>query len=174
MVTTTAVVRDEMLNSHYPLARKIACRMYEELPKTLDVDDLIHEAVLGLIEAIDRFDAERGVPFQNYARYRIRGAVVDAVRGEDWMPQSVRRKGKRLERARRHLASRLGREPSREELAAQLGLDVEELHTLQDKAAVPQVLSLDAPATDDGSLLCELVPSADDCFQIVETREVAV
>jgi RNA polymerase sigma factor for flagellar operon FliA len=168
-----AAVRDrnELLLRHYPLARKIARRKYHELPKVLELDDLVSAAVMGLIEAIERFDPTRGIPFEAYAKYRVRGAIVDALRAADWTPRSVRRKYDRVEQTRRTLRDRLGRKPTRDEMAASMEITGEQYDRMVQDARIRKVLSLDAPATDDGSMLIELIPSVEDPARDWQHRE---
>ena len=87
--------RENLILNYYPLVRTIACRMARRLPPSVDVDELINVGVLGLIDAIDRFEPERGVPFKSYAEIRIQGAMFDSLRSDDWVPRSVRRKHNR-------------------------------------------------------------------------------
>ncbi|MBW2256031.1 MAG: FliA/WhiG family RNA polymerase sigma factor [Deltaproteobacteria bacterium] len=164
--------RNELLLRHYKLARRIARQKYHQLPKVLELDDLISAAVLGLIEAIERFDPTRGIPFEAYAKYRVRGAVVDALRAADWTPRSVRRKRDRVEGTRRTLRERLGRKPTRDEMAGSMGLTGHQYDHMVQDARIRKVLSLDAPATDDGSMLIELVPSDEDPADDCQHREI--
>ena len=83
--------RERLILEHYPLVRTIACRMVRRFPASVDVDELINVGAMGLIDAVDRFDPSRQVPFKAYAEIRIRGAIVDALREADWVPRSVRR-----------------------------------------------------------------------------------
>lgn len=161
--------RNGLLLRHYPLARRIACRMYADLPKSLDLDDVISAAVMGLFDAIDKFDESRGIPLESYAKYRIRGAIVDALRAADWTPRAVRRKHDRLDRTRRELRNRLGRAPSRDEMADAIGVTGDKLDKMVRDGHVRKVLSLDAPATEDGSMLVELVAGEGD--DVVTTWE---
>ena len=86
VASTNPTEREQLVLKHYPMARAIACRIYQRLPKTIDLDDLISAGVTGLLEAIDRYDPERAVPFETYAKHRIHGAVVDTLRSSDWVP----------------------------------------------------------------------------------------
>ncbi len=143
--------RQQLILDYYPLVRTIAGRMARRLPPSVDVDELINVGVLGLIDAIDRFDPERGVPFKSYAEIRIQGAMFDALRGDDWVPRSVRRKYNRIDQARRDLVQELGRNPTREELADRLGTSVEEYEALARDARINKLVSLDVPVTDEGT-----------------------
>ncbi len=141
--------REQMILDHYPLVRTIACRMVRRFPSSVDVDELINVGAMGLIDAVDRFDRGREVPFKAYAEIRIRGAIVDALRDADWVPRSVRRKFMRIENARIKLFRSLGREPDREEMAESLEMKVEEYDDLCGDARIRRLVSLDAPTDDE-------------------------
>ncbi len=142
--------REKMILDHYALVRMIATRMVRRFPSHIEVEELINIGTLGLIDAIDRFEAARGVPFKSYAEIRIRGAIVDALRDADWIPRSVRRKFARIDTARAQLRHRLGREPSREEMASTLEMDTDEFDDLVGGAEIRRLVSLDTPVDEDG------------------------
>ena len=142
--------REAMILEHYPLVRIIAARMVRRFPSHVEVEELVNIGTLGLIDAIDRFEVERGVPFKAYAEIRIRGAIVDSLREADWIPRSVRRKFSRIDTTRATLRGRHGRDPSREEMAAELEMGVEEYDDLCGGAEIKRLVSLDAPMDDDG------------------------
>lgn len=134
-----------------PLVRAIAIRVARRYPSNLEIEDLVNIGTIGMIEALERFESDRGVPLKAFAELRIRGAMVDAIRKTDWVPREVRRRNQLLGEARRALHHRLGREPNRAELARALELSPEQLDDLQDSAVTRSVISLDAPvngATD--------------------------
>lgn len=141
-----------LVAEHYPLARAIARRTHARLPKGVDLDDLISTAVMGLIEAVDRFDPSRGVSFKAYAKHRIQGAILDSLRATDWVPRAVRRRAAALENTRAALAERLGRAPTTAEIARDLGTDVDGVHHLTANADTRPLLSLDAPLDEDGQM----------------------
>ncbi len=162
-IIETTDPRERMILEHYPLVRTIACRMVRRFPSSVDVDELINVGAMGLIDAVDRFDATREVPFKAYAEIRIRGAIVDALRGADWVPRSVRRKFMRIENARVKLFRSLGREPDREEMAKALEIRPEEYDDLCGDARIRRLVSLDAPADEDNHTpLSERVSSNDE------------
>jgi RNA polymerase sigma factor for flagellar operon FliA len=137
--------REQLILEHYPLVRTIACRMVRRFPSCVDVDVLINVGALGLIDAVDRFDPSREVPFKAYAEIRVRGAIVDALRESDWVPRSVRRKYNRIENARLTLHRRLGREPRRSELAEAMELTMAQFDKLSADAQLRRLVSLDNP-----------------------------
>jgi RNA polymerase sigma factor for flagellar operon FliA len=142
--------RQDLILEYHPLVRTIACRMAKRLPPSVDVDELINVGVLGLIDAIDRFDKERGVPFKSYAEIRIQGAMFDALRHDDWVPRSVRRKSTRIERTRADLHQRLGRKPSRDEMAHRMEIPLKEYDGLVRDSRINKLISLDVSTTEDG------------------------
>lgn len=155
--------REELILSYHPLVRTIACRMARRLPPSVDVDELINVGMIGLIDAVDRFDPERGVPFKSYAEIRVQGAMIDALRHDDWVPRSVRRKSNRIEDVRLQLSRNLGRDPTREEMATALDTTVEDYEGLVRDARITRLISLDVSTTDDGRTpLVESIGREDD------------
>src|SRR5262249_13630 len=109
-----------------PQVRLIARRIQERLPESISLDDLVSTGVLGLISAIDNFDAAHNVKLKTYAEYKIRGAILDSLRGLDWAPRQKRRKAKQIESAIASAEQRLQRSPTEEEIAAGLGVSLQE------------------------------------------------
>jgi RNA polymerase sigma factor for flagellar operon FliA len=142
--------REAMILEHYPLVRLIASRMVRRFPAHVEVEELVNIGTLGLIDAIDRFEAARGVPFRSYAEIRIRGAIVDSLRDADWIPRSVRKKFARIDTARLGLRGQLGRDPTREEMASTLDITVEEYDDLCGGAEIKRLVSLDTPLDEEG------------------------
>lgn len=154
--------RNEIILEHYPLVRGIAYRLVRRLPSGSDAEDFVSAGVLGLMDAIDRFDPGRGVPFASYAEIRIRGAMVDALRANDWIPRSVRRTAARIDRTTRRLRQRLSREPTEGELAHALGLTRSEFRKLRAGSEILRVVSLHTPiAPDSDATIEDRVPSGE-------------
>ena len=128
---------------YLPMVKFIAGRIAMGVPRSVELDDLISAGVVGLIEAFNSFDAEKGVKFESYASIRIRGAILDELRAVDWAPRSTRAKSRELERAISSLENRLGRSPTEHEIADNLGVTLEEVHQLMDDIASSTLLSLD-------------------------------
>lgn len=123
--------RKEFLIRHYlPVVRYIAERMIERLPNNVQVEDLVSVGVVGLMEAIDRFDPSRGVKFESYCSRRIQGAMLDELRSIDWVPRITRQKVNKLEATFSRLENELGRPPTDEEVAAAMGMSLRELERL--------------------------------------------
>ena len=122
--------RERLLTENLPEVRYIARRIYDRLPPHVQLDDLVHAGILGLIDAVDKFDPAKNVQLKSYARFRIRGAILDSLRQLDWSPRNLRRQARRIEGAHRELAAHLGHAPSESELAAHLEMKLEEFQQL--------------------------------------------
>jgi RNA polymerase sigma factor for flagellar operon FliA len=118
--------RDMLIIEHLPQVRIIARRIHERLPESVSIDDLISNGTIGLIAAIDNFDSSQNVKLKTYAEHRIRGAILDGLRTLDWAPRQKRRMGKQIQAAIAQAQQRLGRAPSEEEIALQLGISLDE------------------------------------------------
>src|SRR5262245_18327104 len=121
----TAAERDALIHETLPLIKHIAHRVAIKLPSNVEIRDLINAGVLGLLDAIDKFEPERNVKFKTYAEVRIRGAILDSLRNLDWAPRSLRKKSKDLERTYAELSQRLGRPATDEEVSEAMGEDIE-------------------------------------------------
>jgi len=122
--------RQQLLTENLPEVRYIARRIHDRLPSHVPFDDLVHAGILGLIDAVDKFDPSKNVQLKSYARFRIRGAILDSLRQMDWGPRHLRRRARSIEQAHRELAAELGRAPAEPELAARLGMPLEEFQQL--------------------------------------------
>ena len=123
-------LRNALIERHYPLVRYIAERLLQTLPKSIELDDLISAGLFGLMDAIRGFDASRGIKFKTYCSTRIRGAILDQLRSQDWVPRLVRSKASKLNEAIKTLEARYGRQATEIELAEQLGISVAELEKM--------------------------------------------
>ncbi len=146
----TPAQRQQMILEHYPLVRTIAGRMVRRFPSNVEVEELINVGIMGLIDALDRFDPSRAVPFKAYAEIRVRGAIIDELRSADWVPRAVRRKVLKIEDARGRLRRQLKRDPTRDEMAADLGMTSAEYDDLCGNAEIRRLISLDTPLDEDG------------------------
>lgn len=159
----SAAEREQLMLTHYPLVRTIAGRLVRRLPPSVDVNELIQEGFIGLIEAIDRYDPGRSVPFKAYAEIRIRGAMVDKLREIDHVPRSVRRKVQELQRTRDALRTSLGREPSPEEMAGRLNMSTQDFEDFVTDAQIWNIISINARVDDESATeFGELIPSEDE------------
>ena len=120
--------RERLILEHLPQVRLIARRIQGRLPDNIALEDLVSAGVIGLISAIDNFDPGHNVKLRTYAEYKIRGAILDSLRGLDWAPRQKRRRAKQIEAAIAAAEQRLKRCPDEEDIAAQLGMPIEEYH----------------------------------------------
>ncbi|MDH7568826.1 MAG: FliA/WhiG family RNA polymerase sigma factor [Armatimonadota bacterium] len=135
--------RERAVQAYAHLVRLTVSRLVPTLPANLNQEDLIGAGYVGLIRAVDQFEPERGVKFETYAISLIRGAVLDALREEDWVPRSVREKARKVQDVFTRLEARLGRPATDDEMADALGLDMDEFHTLLYEVSRTSVVSLD-------------------------------
>ena len=138
-----AGAKQEMIEKYLPLVRVVAEKVHRRLPPGVDLESLIHSGVVGLLEALDRFDPKRCVEFEIYARYRIHGEVMQCLRSLDWVSRSVRSWGRKIEAARLKLAGALVREPSAEEMAQELAIPLETYFRLDQQVNDATLISLE-------------------------------
>ncbi|HTR38455.1 MAG TPA: FliA/WhiG family RNA polymerase sigma factor [Bryobacteraceae bacterium] len=143
--------RERLILEHLPQVRLIARRIHERLPESVNLDDLISTGTIGLIAAIDRFDPQHNVKLKTYAEYKIRGAILDSLRGLDWAPRQQRKRSKQIEAAIASAEQRLHRAPSEEEIAQQLGLTLAAYHEWLVDIRGVNLGSLEASSPDDES-----------------------
>ena len=142
--------RDALIRQHVPLVRRIALHMIAKLPPNVELDDLIQVGMIGLAEALSRFETEQGVQFETFASQRIRGAMLDELREGDWMSRSSRKSQKDIERALNKLEQRLGRPPLESEIAAELGMELDDYQSLLGKVRGTQLVYLEDIGGGDG------------------------
>ncbi len=135
--------KEQTILQHCGLVKYMAMRLVSRLPNSVQMDDLFNAGIIGLIDAIDKFDPDQGIQFETYAKIRIRGAMLDEVRSMDWVPRSLRQKSSALEKASLALEQRMGRDPSDDELAEELGIPLEEYFQLLDEIKGISVLPED-------------------------------
>jgi len=136
--------RKTLLEKHLPEVRYIARRIHGRLPSHIPLEDLVHDGVLGLIDAIDKFDPVKQVQLKSYAKFRIRGAILDSLRASDWSPRSLRRQARRLQEAHRELSAALGRVPTEAEIAGHMNIEVAAVQQLVSDLRGLDVASLDS------------------------------
>ncbi len=151
-------LRDQLIMDYAPLIRFVAQRIASRLPSSIDIDDLISAGVIGLMDAIEKYDPSRDNKFKTYAEFRIRGAILDELRSQDWVPRSVRDKAKKIERTYAELEQRFGRAVSDQELSDALGVSLEEYYNMVAKVKAVTLLSVDeltGPNQNDRKSLLE-------------------
>ncbi len=176
VVAGTRYTREEVIHRYIHLVKYVAGRISVSLPPNVELNDLINDGVVGLIDAIEKYDDARGVKFETYAITRIHGAIIDALRALDWVPRAVRQKARELERTQHELEVELGRQPNDDEMAQRLNVTRRELEALQQKVRGTSLLSLEEHLpTERGSdipLLDTLAGDDGDLGADVEQREV--
>jgi RNA polymerase sigma factor for flagellar operon FliA len=138
-----SAVRQQLLVENISEVRYIARRIHERMPAHVAFEDLVHAGILGLIDAVDKYDPQKNVQLKSYARFRIRGAILDSLRQMDWSPRNLRRQARRLEQASLELTGELGHAPSMPEIACKLGLPIGDLQRLVGELRGLRVGSLD-------------------------------
>jgi RNA polymerase sigma factor FliA len=136
-------LRERLILHYSPLVKYVAGRVGVGLPSNIEQADLVSYGIFGLIDAIEKFDIERAIKFETYAISRIKGAIIDELRSIDWIPRSVRYKAREVEKAYAALEARLHRSPTEPEVAAELGIKLEELHTIFSQVSFVNVVALD-------------------------------
>jgi RNA polymerase sigma factor for flagellar operon FliA len=135
--------RDRLIEKYAPMIKHLALRIAMRLPSHIELEDLINSGVIGLMDAIEKFDPEKGVRFETYAEFRIRGAILDELRAQDWVSRSVRQKANQLSRAYAELEQKLGRAATDEEAMAELGLEREAFYKLVDRVRSISLINWD-------------------------------
>ncbi|WP_037686150.1 RNA polymerase sigma factor WhiG [Streptomyces aureocirculatus] len=171
-------LREQLILHYSPLVKYVAGRVSVGLPPNVEQADFVSSGVFGLIDAIEKFDIERSIKFETYAITRIRGAMIDELRALDWIPRSVRQKARNVERAYATLEARLRRTPSEGEVAAEMGIAVEELHAVFSQLSLANVVALEellhvGSEGDRLSLMDTLEDTAaDNPVEVAENREL--
>ncbi|HEX3877952.1 MAG TPA: FliA/WhiG family RNA polymerase sigma factor [Bryobacteraceae bacterium] len=150
--------RERLILEHLPQVRLIARRIQERLPESVSLEDLISTGVIGLIAAIDRFDPTQNVKLKTYAEYKIRGAILDSLRGMDWAPRQKRRRSKQIEAAIAETEQKLHRAPTEDEVAAHLGISIDEYHEWLVEIRGLTVGSLESAVGESGKDLLSFIP----------------
>lgn len=172
-------LRDRLVLHYAPLVKYVAGRVGTGLPSHVDTGDLVQSGVFGLLDAIEKFEPERGLKFETYAIQRIRGAILDDLRAQDWVPRSVRTKARAADQALQRLEARLQRSVSDAELAAEMGVTTIELRELYAQLQLTSVVALDelisagrGPVSLAETLVDELTPEPAAVLDSVESRRL--
>lgn len=168
--------RERLILEHLPQVRLIARRIHERLPDSVNLDDLISTGAVGLISAIDRFDPNLNVKLKTYAEYKIRGAILDSLRGLDWAPRQQRRRHKQIEAAIATAEQRLHRTPTEDEIASELGVTLTEYHDwlVETQGLTLGSLEVSAPDEENGRDLLNYISDDQEAWpsRIVERKEL--
>ena len=180
-IEITAENREEVIIRYSPMIKYVANRIAMRLPPHIEVDDLISVGVLGLMDAISKYDSSRGAKFKTYAEFRVRGAILDELRAMDWVPRSIRQKASSVDKVVQSLQVKLSRSPEDQEVAKEMGISLEQFHTTLNETKSIPVFSLDdlGIAKDSGeqqSLLDCLAGKADadpqTQIRLIELKEI--
>jgi RNA polymerase sigma factor for flagellar operon FliA len=139
--------KQKLIQEYAPLVKFVAQKIAVRLPANIEIDDLMSAGVIGLMDAIDKYDPARDNKFKTYAEFRVRGAILDELRAQDWIPRSMREKAKGIERSFQKLEQKLGRSVSEEEVAKDLGMELEEFQAALQQCKSVSLLSLDEVGT---------------------------
>jgi len=141
---------EQRLLEQLPQVKYIARRIHERLPQHVPFDDLLHAGIVGLMDALHKYDPTKNVRFSSYAKFRIRGAILDSLRDMDWSPRDLRRKARRLEATMQKLQTELGRSASEPELAQAMDMSLEDFQHMLDEIRGLEVGSLQVESLEDG------------------------
>jgi len=172
-----ADAHDEALKRYFPLVKYVVDKIATGLPKSIERDDLINTALIGLYDALEKFDENRGTKFETYAIWRIKGAVLDELRSMDWASRTTRRKAREIERVCQRLDQKLGRAATEQEMADAMGLSLHEFARLLEEVRGTVLLSLDQTlqVDDEHDLagLADMIEDAtvEDTLSIIEKEE---
>ncbi len=176
VIAGSELSREEIVHKYLHLVKYVAGRISINLPPNVEINDLVNDGILGLIDAIEKYDDARGVKFETYAITRINGAILDALRALDWVPRAVRQRARELERVYQDLEVKHGRVATEDEVAEAMGLSVKELDVLMQKIRGTSVLSLEEFLPNEKGyeipLLDTLRDDGNDVTAAVETSEI--
>ena len=153
--------REELILEHLKQVHWIAARIHEKLPSSVELDDLISAGIVGLLAAVDNFDPSKNASLKTYAEYKIRGAILDSLRGLDWAPRQKRRQAKRIEAAISAAEQRLQRAPTEDEIAEQLQIPLEEYHEWLVEIRGLNIASLEYTSGEQGKDLLHYIPNGE-------------
>jgi RNA polymerase sigma factor for flagellar operon FliA len=167
--------RDQLITEYLPYVKRIVQRLAVHLPSTVDIDDLMNVGVIGLIQAVDRYDPRRDNKFMTYAIFRIKGAVLSELRARDFLSRSNRRKIRELEFAYLRLEQKLGRTADDNEVAQELGVDLEQVYRTKQMSSI-SFISLEelgiSSRDEKEKLLSYLINKEDDALSVTKLKEL--
>ena len=180
-IEITTENREEVIKRYSPMIKYVANRIAMRLPPHIEVDDLISVGVLGLMDAISKYDSSRGAKFKTYAEFRVRGAILDELRAMDWVPRSIRQKASNVDKVVQALQAKLSRSPEDEEVAKEMGISLDQFHdTLNETKSIPvfslEDLGIAKESGEQQSLLDCLAGKADadpqTQIRLIELKEI--
>lgn len=141
-----------VIEQYGPMVRRVAAKMISKLPANVEMDDLVQAGMIGLFDALSRYQADQGAQFETFAMQRVRGAMLDELRGADWLPRSVRRNQREIDTAIRRLEQRIHRSPTEREVADELGLDLDAYQAMLADSRSAQLVPLDDADLEEESV----------------------
>lgn len=144
--------RYAVIERYGPMVRRVAAQLITRLPANVEIDDLVQAGMIGLFDALSRYQADQGAQFETFAMQRVRGAMLDELRGADWLPRSVRRNQREIESAIRRLEQRTHRSPSEREIADELGIGLDAYQSMLAESRSGQLIPLDDLDPEEGAL----------------------
>ena len=180
-IEITTENREEVIKRYSPMIKYVANRIAMRLPPHIEVDDLISVGVLGLMDAISKYDSSRGAKFKTYAEFRVRGAILDELRAMDWVPRTIRQKASSVDKVVQTLQAKLSRSPEDEEVAKEMGISLDQFHdTLNETKSIPifslEDLGIAKESGEQQSLLDCLAGKADadpqTQIRLIELKEI--
>lgn len=163
--------KDELVNQHAPLVKRIAYHLMCRLPPSVQADDLIQAGMIGLLEAARNYDSKQGASFETYAGIRIRGAMLDEIRKNDWAPRSVHRKARKVAEAVRQIENLKGRDARDNEVAEALDMSLDEYHQTLQAASGYLMLSFDDLGSDDEAIATHLADTASSPYEGIHRED---
>jgi RNA polymerase sigma factor for flagellar operon FliA len=162
--------QDEQITKYAPLVKRIAYHMMARLPASVEVDDLIQVGLIGLMDAVSRFDGTQGAQFESYATQRIRGSMLDELREADWLPRHVRQKSRQIEAAIHRLEQRNGKAPTEQEISAELGMPIDQYQSMLGDVKCSQLLYYEDFSDEDSASFLEryLADGSSDPLAVLE------
>jgi RNA polymerase sigma factor for flagellar operon FliA len=164
------LTNDDVVRQYLPLVKRIAYHMMARLPASVEVDDLIQVGLIGLMDAVQRFDGSQGAQFESYATQRIRGSMLDDLREADWLPRHIRQKSRQIESAINKLAQRYGRPPTEQEISSEMGISISEYQGMLGDVKGNQLLYYEDFSDEESSDFLEryLVDDVSDPLSLLE------
>ncbi len=170
-------LRDQLIMDYAPLVRFVAQRISSRLPANIELDDLISAGVIGLMDAIEKYDPTRDNKFKTYAEFRVRGSILDELRSQDWVPRSVRDKAKKIDRTSAALEQKLGRLVTDLEVSEAMGIEINEYYDMVSKVKSITLLSVDellSPTKTEKKNLLEILENANSKNPFVDLKNKGI
>ena len=168
--------REELINHYSELVKIISGRLYNFYGGNVEYDDLVGFGIFGLIDAIDKFNLDRGLKFETYAQIRIRGSIIDNLRKLDWVPRRIRKKSKEIDRVVTELENELGRSATNEEIADKLNISLDELNNTLSETSISNIVSLEETLQNKGELNLsnDIEKSPEASYEDIEIKDILI